>query len=271
MTQKVLILSDDRESERELAALVRAAGGWVTDVAGPGAVPISAYGNVDLVVADLRGLSDFAAFHGVDANMVVEVGREAIDAAAAAFGMAQLLVDPDPIERAAAIAVALAQGDDAVREGASPGLRQLSEDAGRIARALADLATAGSEVSHPPAAIATAAPAMTAASVRALIRKRRLRDRFFAPAIFADPAWDMLLDLYAARLEGAQVAVSSLCIAAHVPPTTALRWIAALTEQGLFARVADPADRRRIFIALTEGAAGRMAAYLAAAEGGSTS
>ena len=46
--------------------------------------------------------------------------------------------------------------------------------------------------------------------------------------------------------------MSSLCIAAAVPPTTALRWIRQLTERGLLMRQADPEDGRRIFIALSE-------------------
>jgi hypothetical protein len=44
-----------------------------------------------------------------------------------------------------------------------------------------------------------------------------MREQFFGPDLFADPAWDILLDLYAARLEQQRVAVSSLCIAAAVP------------------------------------------------------
>ncbi len=75
----------------------------------------------------------------------------------------------------------------------------------------------------------------------------------------------MLLDLTGAQLERRRVAVSSLCIAAAVPPTTALRWIATMTEQGLFARMPDPDDGRRIFIALSEAAAAAMNDYVQAA------
>jgi hypothetical protein len=39
--------------------------------------------------------------------------------------------------------------------------------------------------------------------VRSIIRARRMRDQYFKGELFADPAFDMLLDLYAARLEGA--------------------------------------------------------------------
>ena len=46
--------------------------------------------------------------------------------------------------------------------------------------------------------------------------------------------------------------MSSLCIAAAVRPTTALRWIKAMTDQGLFERCADPEDGRRIFITLSQ-------------------
>lgn len=95
-----------------------------------------------------------------------------------------------------------------------------------------------------------------------MIRMRRLRDRFFDASLFADPAWDMLLDLMAARLEGVQVAVSSLCIAAAVPPTTALRWIKLMTDNGLFERVSDPVDGRRVFIRLSDNSAEAMTRYL---------
>ena len=99
--------------------------------------------------------------------------------------------------------------------------------------------------------------------VRRIIRQRQLRARFFDGDFFADPAWDILLDLTAARAEDARVSVTSLCIASGVPPTTALRWIAQMVEAGLLERIEDEADRRRSFIALTEKAADAMARYFA--------
>lgn len=91
-----------------------------------------------------------------------------------------------------------------------------------------------------------------ARSIRNLIRQRRARTRFLPPELFADPAWDILLDLTAARLEGSSVPISSLCIAAGVPTTTALRWIAMLVDLNLLARRSDRADKRRVFVELTE-------------------
>jgi len=74
----------------------------------------------------------------------------------------------------------------------------------------------------------------------------------------------MLLDLYAAELEGTRVSVSSLCIASAVAPTTALRWIARLTESGLLVRQPDPDDRRRAFMALSPQTSDALGAYMVA-------
>lgn len=101
--------------------------------------------------------------------------------------------------------------------------------------------------------------------VRATIRKRQLRTRFFDADMFADPAWDMLLDLTAARAEGRRVSITSLCIASGVPPTTALRWIGQLTERGLLVREEDTKDRRRAYIGLSGEAVASMAHYFDAA------
>jgi hypothetical protein len=183
-----------------------------------------------------------------------------------------LLCDAGAEERAAALALALARRRHKVHdrsvEAEAERLRRLSEEVARIAGALADLSDSARSAGYLPQGAppdADGEAEIDADSVRNLIRIRRLRDQFFARELFADPAWDMLLDLMAARLEQSRVAVSSLCIAAAVPATTALRWIRALTEQGLFARRADPADGRRVFIELSDAAADALAAYFRAA------
>ena len=102
-----------------------------------------------------------------------------------------------------------------------------------------------------------------AATLRTIIGARGLRNRFFPSQIFADPAWDILLDLARAKLEGQQVSVSSVCIAASVPMSTALRWVKQMTDANLLRRWTDPKDRRRDLIALTEPTADRMREYLA--------
>jgi DNA-binding MarR family transcriptional regulator len=96
-----------------------------------------------------------------------------------------------------------------------------------------------------------------------VIRARRLRARYFPENLFADPAWDMLLDLLQAEISQLRVPVSSLCIAAAVPATTALRWLKTLVEEGVFVRRADPHDGRRVFVELAPGSSRALRRYFA--------
>lgn len=91
---------------------------------------------------------------------------------------------------------------------------------------------------------------------------RRKRDAMFDPVIFADPEWDVLLDLFAQSGFDRQVSMSSLCIAASVPTTTAMRCINAMIEQGVLAKSRDAADARRVLIALTEDTRAKMRTWL---------
>ncbi|HEY9091871.1 hypothetical protein [Parasphingorhabdus sp.] len=134
--------------------------------------------------------------------------------------------------------------------------------AGYIAMPSLDNMRIGKPIDITPQSDSPSRP-VTADEVRGLIKARRLRDQYFDAELFADPAWDMLLDLMAARLEGIEVAVSSLCIAASVPPTTALRWIKTMTEERIFIRRADERDGRRIFIELSDDATAAMVGYFA--------
>ena len=187
---------------------------------------------------------------------------------------AELRCAPTLADRVAALAVAAARAavPERVREGEAERLRRFSGEVGRIADVLARLAASeGADAlaerrpGYQPGPVASDS-AVDAVQVRQLIRARRLRDGFFGAALFEDPAWDMLLDLFAAELEGAAVSVSSLCIAAAVAPTTALRWVNRLTDAGLFERRPDPLDRRRAFVALTARGSGAMRGYFAATE-----
>jgi DNA-binding MarR family transcriptional regulator len=219
----------------------------------------------------------------------VSVPLAALDAAAARLKgpHVELLCQPSVADRVGALGLRLGfqrlQLNDVSAEVDPVRLRRLADEVSRIAQALARLtpeANTGLSAVAPPSQVNDmmigfrAEPILTpldmdaprAAEVRTLIRLRRMRDQYFDPHLFADPAWDMLLDLFAARLERAEVAVSSLCIAAAVPPTTALRWIKTMTEAGIFERCADPDDGRRLFIRLADRAADGVTNYLAAAK-----
>lgn len=71
-----------------------------------------------------------------------------------------------------------------------------------------------------------------------------------------------MLDLLIAHRQGRTVSVSSLCIAAAVPPTTALRHITSMIEIGLFIRVPDEQDRRRSHVSLASKTVDRLNALL---------
>lgn len=100
---------------------------------------------------------------------------------------------------------------------------------------------------------------------------RVLRTSFFDDAFFAEPAWDILLDLYIQQFQGHRTSITSACIAARAPATTALRWIGLLYEAGLVNRRRDNEDCRRWFLELTAKGLWRMEAYLSRRAGNFTS
>ena len=100
-----------------------------------------------------------------------------------------------------------------------------------------------------------------AGEIEDLLRARARRAKHFNSDLFADPAWDMLLELYAAELGQRRVSVTSLGLASGVPPTTALRWLTTLVSEGLVQRQNDPLDGRRIYISLTDAGISAMTAY----------
>lgn len=253
---------------------------------------------IDCPLADQPSLAalaraDAVAASGGAAQLIVSTGTAALDAV---FGCCQrsapqILVDPGPADRAIALGRVLAAGRGGqvreISEADRLTLLRLTEQVSQIASRLDPFGSSAGGAGDRPVGGAgrVASPALPFAGagdpgserltrttrpplpdprlVRRIIRQRQLRARFIEGNLFADPAWDMLLDLTAARAEHVRVSVSSLCIASGVPPTTALRWIAQMTDAGLLERVEDEADRRRAFIGLTERAADAMARYFA--------
>jgi DNA-binding MarR family transcriptional regulator len=98
-------------------------------------------------------------------------------------------------------------------------------------------------------------------AARSIIKARSARRRFFDGELFADPAWDMLLELYALEGEGRRISVSKLSLAAGVPCTTALRWLDKLEAESLLVREEDPSDGRRVWIMLSPNGIAAMDSY----------
>ena len=204
---------------------------------------------------------------------VVAAPSDLVDVLAARLTDAgvELLVDGDEADRAAALALALSGAgrserlSDVGSDRNAVRLRQLSDEVSRIASTLARLSTTPPAPTRPTEQPPTADdfPEVSAETIRSVIRARRLRSRYFDEGIFADPAWDMLLDLLQAEIAQLRVPVSSLCIAASVPATTALRWLKSLTQQGLFVRRPDPHDGRRVFVELAPETSRALRRYFA--------
>ena len=91
---------------------------------------------------------------------------------------------------------------------------------------------------------------------------RRRRARYLSADLFGEPTWDILLDLYVASRENRRVPTTSACIGAHVPPTTALRWLRILEMRGMVEREEDGRDGRRTFVKLSPRGHGVMEAFL---------
>lgn len=87
---------------------------------------------------------------------------------------------------------------------------------------------------------------------RELYTKRRKIDQIFGiPGFVVSPAWDIMLDLFQAYAQRKSLSVSSACLGAGCPSSTALRYLRVLENNGLVERVGDPNDRRRDFVAFT--------------------
>ena len=259
---------------RPLESLLDGNGGILGDIV---AVDCATLGGAQC--AALVRLDERAARAG--AQVVAFTGPDALEDV---FGClerasAQILVEPTAAQRALALGAALMRiPHSRVREldeADRLALLRLTDEVGRLASKIDRLALPLGMESRDGLSSRLASPGLGYRAepsrprvplpdprlVHQVIRQRRLRERYFEPGLFADPAWDILLDLTAARAEHRRVSVTSLCIAAAVPATTALRWIAQMTEAGILVREQDGEDRRRAFIALSDSAAEAMARY----------
>jgi hypothetical protein len=257
--------------------------------------------SIDLLVVDLTSISDrpweelihIASYlNRSSAEALVWTDLEQLDTAFAALPIEQchFLVDATDAEMLLIMSGVIRRGrmeqlHDKSRDSEVGALHRISDELAGFARALAKIAELDEPippamndrpVSFRPAPMAALQPLIgmpavsetkrsdlpvTARYLRDVIKTRRMREHYFDASLFADPAWDILLDLLAARLEDKQVSVSSLCIAAAVPSTTALRWLTGMTDNGILERRHDPNDARRVFIALSDEVAANLISY----------
>ena len=278
----VAVLCDDETHRSLLIRLISDAGyrpliGASIDVltVPPDILLVALHSNQDATAPFLRELELYLDNNRCEALICTALAR--LEEVYALLPQAHFIVDGTDDDITDLLARFLVTGaDPRVREDRKEAdfiaLHRISTDLASAAQRLADIAEqtrppAPSLALVPPTGPSIPAKPVTAADVRKLIHRRRLRDQYFGGDMLADPAWDMLLDLFAAGMEQKDVSVSSLCIAAAVPPTTALRWISAMTEAGMLIRRFDPNDGRRVFISLSDDANTRMQQYFANLDG----
>jgi DNA-binding MarR family transcriptional regulator len=104
--------------------------------------------------------------------------------------------------------------------------------------------------------------ALTARFVRSLLAARRLRAERLGPALAPEPGWSLLLALYAARLDRAELTLAALTRTTAAPTATVHGRLRALEALGLLERRPDPARRRGTIVRLTDAAAARIHDYL---------
>ena len=87
---------------------------------------------------------------------------------------------------------------------------------------------------------------------------RRARAAVLGENLFSDPAWDILLELFAAKLGRRQMTLTEIALSIETPVSTTSRWLAALKSQGLVQSDIQAADPHTPLLKLTDEGASRM-------------
>lgn len=147
-------------------------------------------------------------------------------------------------------------------EGFRPEITGLAEQLGQIAQDLLGMASDGEVAHERQSAQSIAGPTLLERAERLYADRRQRSPLIGGFELFGEPAWDILLDLYIAHARGKVVSVSSACIGSAAPPTTGLRWLGILQQEGLVLRENDPQDQRRVNVRLSPDAISRLETYL---------
>ena len=130
-------------------------------------------------------------------------------------------------------------------------LVQLCEEISRIAARLSRLGRECAGVHQYEFATTDNVSELSAQTAQFLRRARRLRGRYLPQELFADPAWDMMLELLSSENSHRCVTMSDLCAAIALPSSTTLRWAKALEHQGLLTQEPELSDARTACVKLS--------------------
>lgn len=276
----ILLIDDDAALLEEQADLLGALGYACTTAATPEAAEIAFAANPDInvIIADwsLPGKNGLSLIDHIRSTIganrafvaILQTGHPSVDLAVESMhsGLADFICKPATVgmletalqrahQRLAEL-IAFAAEDkvyasvQAIQDSLNALMKKVGVEPAATPAPAGQAATPGQERT------------VTSADVKAIMKARRQRGKYFENDLFSDPSWDILLELTAAHLEGRQESVTSVALATSVPTSTAMRRIREMTDKELLHRWDDPSDARRIFVALTEDTALRMVKML---------
>lgn len=264
---RILVVDDDRATAEEVVEAAHQLGyqcGYALDAASA-LRTIAEDETIGIVVTDVQmpGMTGLSLLDELSSRFASQ--RPLVTLVITGFGSIDVAVAAMRNEAADFLTKPVSRDDlaAALRRAMRKWLRLCGERS--LAALSASLRAPPGEIGQPAPPSAPLAPVDDAELLkitRKLVRMREQRGQFLNPALFSDPMWDILLDLTSARLEQKTVPVSSVCQAAGVPMSTALRQIRSLVDMGLIRRWSDPLDRRRDLLAINDEAMDAMRQYL---------
>ena len=99
---------------------------------------------------------------------------------------------------------------------------------------------------------------LTEDHIQSVLLVRRARASVLGENLFSDPAWDILLELYAAFLAGRRVTLSELARVTGTPARITARWIQALEQSGNISVDRNQESPFLIYVELSDEGAARM-------------
>lgn len=157
-----------------------------------------------------------------------------------------------------AILTSVAEDDTRPRSDIS--LWNLQENLARLAD---ELAEAARKYDAAASIDTVATPSLEAMSPReyfvSLLDLRRMRERYFGSELFGEPAWDIMLDLMIARIDGREIRGSNIKPHGDAPDIVTKHYIQALAEAQLIDIFVNPDDVDDPSLSLSSEAARRMA------------
>jgi hypothetical protein len=102
-------------------------------------------------------------------------------------------------------------------------------------------------------------PVIDVRKVRLILKARRVREQQFGRGLFSDPAWDLLLEAFAADLEGQRLSTEDLCRLSTVSAAVTLRWIKKLEFDDWLRRTGSPDGTE--YLAMTPQGSAKLRRY----------